>query len=243
MKSVVFAMLAIQLMANFAPWGENGLFPRPYLGEHHEHLPYNFNFNTNALPFKPHHLELPRREHRGRHQSSSSRHSHTKNQIQKADPCADPANKDAPFCQKPVFTRVGQKIPIFWKNRNIAVSPINNIVGGSIHLRTYNEASDDQKWIFTPVSEYTYNNQYFITNAATKLALTANGYSSPLILQDKINALNQIFYVRPQTDGSFFISAYGSDLYMDAQETDSGSLPVLIIRNYEGDITQKWLLN
>ena len=246
MKSVVFAMIAIQLMANFAPWGENGLFPRPYFGEHHQHLPYTFNINE--LPFQPQHLELPRRENRGHRESSSSsnssnKNSHQKNQLQKADPCADPANKDAPFCQKTVFTRAGEKIPIFWKNREIAVSPISNTVGGSIQLRTYNAASDEQKWIFTPVSEYTYNNQYFITNAATKLALTANGYSSPLILQDKINALNQIFYVKPQTDGSFFISAYGSDLYMDAQEVDSGSLPVLIIRNYEGDITQKWLLN
>ena len=52
-----------------------------------------------------------------------------------------------------------------------------------------------------------------------------------------------MFYVRPQIDGSFFISAYGSDFYFDAQETDSGSLPVLIIRNYEGDVTQRWLLN
>lgn len=243
MKLVIIAMLAFQSMAQYATWNGEDNALRHYLRERRDnHL---YSFDVNAQPFKPHHQERSRqsRYSHKREKSCSSKKSHKHAGHAKSDPCADPAYKDAPFCQKHVFTRAGEAIPIYWKNKEITVSPINNIVGGSIQLRTFDPLNANQKWIFAPVSEYMDNNQYYIINSTTNLALTANAYPSPLILQNKINAPNQIFYVRPQTDGSFFISAYGSDLYMDVQEVDSGSLPVLIIRNYEGDITQKWLLN
>lgn len=246
MNFLVKAIVAFTLMANFTSCDTEDDFPRHYIRDRRDHSPYSFD--ANAQPFHSHHEEYSRKSRQSRQSSrknnfSSSNKEPKHSNYGKSDPCADPAYKDAPFCQKPIFLRAGQAIPIFWKNRDIAVSPISNTVGGSIQLRTYDANNQDQKWIFTPVSEFSYNNKYFITNASSKLALTANAYPSPLILQNLINAVNQIFYVRPQTDGSFFVSAYGSDLYMDAQEVNSGSLPVLIIRNYEGDITQKWLLN
>jgi len=156
--------------------------------------------------------------------------------------CADPANRDAIFCQARPFTKTGEKIPIFWKSRNIALSPILNKVGGSLQLRTYDANDPNQKWVLTVAREA--SQLFIITNAAeSDLALTANGYPSVLTLQKNVGADNQKFYVRPQTDGSFTISAYGSDLYWDAIEIDSGSLPVLTIRNFEGDTTQKWTLD
>jgi len=156
--------------------------------------------------------------------------------------CADPAYRDAPFCQPPrQFNKAGEKIPIFWKSRNIALSPIINKVGGSVQLRTYDAINKDQKWTLTLAREV--GQLYFITNSESGLALTANAYPSTLTLQENIKADNQKFYVRPQADGSFLISTFGSDLYWDAIEVDSGSLPVLAVRSFEGDVTQKWILN
>ena len=218
MKTFVIAMLVLQALAHHNWW------PR---WRYQTQQPYVFN--GNALPFNPQFWTKP--EVQGLPPTP----------IDPNDKCQDPAFKDAPFCQKPAFTRAAEEIPIFWKTRNIALIPISNTVGGAIQLRTYDAANKGQKWIFTAVNDY--NNLYYITNADTKLALTANGYPSHLTLQNNIKAENQRFYVRPQIDGSFFISAYSSDLYWDAQEVDSGSLPVLIIRNYEGDNTQRWLLN
>ena len=133
MKSVVFAMLAIQLMANLGPWGGEGYFPSAprFDGFEHNHgVAFNTNaqpFNANAQPFN-NQAWAPRPHHHKR------RHSHKNNQqaAPKPDNCLDPAFRDAPYCQKPIFTRAGEKIPIYWKNRNIAVSPITNKVGGSI---------------------------------------------------------------------------------------------------------------
>ena len=249
MKIILFALLATQLLAGFLPSGGQNWFPKPFPGHRRENHHQGVYFNTQALPFQARYSQKSRESHHSRNSGHSNSNSNSSKRHSKHSDrsrshlCANPAYKDAPFCQKPVFTKTGQKIPIFWKNHHIAVSPINNIVGGSVQLRTYNCEDDNQKWIFTRVDEQIDNDKYYITNAATNLALTANAYSSPLSLQDKINALNQTFYVRPQTDGSFFISAFGSDLYWDALEVNSGSLPVLIIRNYEGDITQRWLLN
>jgi hypothetical protein len=219
MKSLTFAVLILGTLAHFPQLNY-------HFGNHHS-APYSFN--ANALPFNPQFWAAP--------------------QVQglpaaPADPndkCQDPAFKDAPFCQKPVFERATKEIPIFWKTRQIAINPINNTVGGSLQLRTYDSASKAQNWIFTPVTEY--GDLYYITNADSKLALTANAYPSPLILQSNIKAENQRFYVRANTDGSFFISTYATNLYLDVQEVDSGSLPVLLARNYRGDTSQKWLLN
>ena len=218
MKVFVIAMLVLQSLAQFGRWSQRraGAY-EPYV------------FNQNALPFNPQFWTKP--EIQGLPPTP----------VDSNDKCQDPAYKDAPFCQKPVFTRAGEEIPIFWKSRNIAVSPISNTVGGAVQLRTYDNTKKEQKWVFTAVNDY--NNLYYITNADTKLALTANAFPSHLTLQNNIKAENQRFYVRPQTDGSFFLSAYATDLYWDAQEVDSGSLPVLVIRNYEGDNTQRWLLN
>lgn len=249
MKIILFALLATQLLAGFLPNGGENWFPKPFAGHRREHHGRGVYFNTHALPFQAIYGHKFRKSHHSNSSScSNSNNKSSKGHSKHSDHsrshlCANPKYKDAPFCQKPVFTKAGQKIPIFWKNASIAVSPINNIVGGSVQLRTYNGEDDNQKWIFTRVDEQINNDKYYITNAATNLALTSNAYSSPLSLQNKSNALNQVFYVRPQTDGSFFISAFGSDLYWDALEVNSGSLPVLIIRNYEGDITQRWLLN
>ena len=218
MKFLAFAILILGALAH------RGLFN----GLHRQNnLPYYFN--SNALPFNPQFWTKP--EIQGLPPAPADPN----------DKCQDPAYKDAPFCQKPIFTRAGQEIPIFWKSRNIAVSPLSNTVGGAVQLRTFDNTKKEQKWVFTAVNDY--NNIYYITNADSKLALTANAYPSHLTLQNNIKAENQRFYVRPQTDGSFFISAYATDLYWDAQEVDSGSLPVLVIRNYEGDNTQRWLLN
>jgi hypothetical protein len=219
MKTAVIAMLVLQALAHGKSWG--------FHSAHAHYHPYVFN--QNALPFNP------------QFWAKEPVQGLPPAPVDPNDKCQDPHFKDAPFCQKTVFTRAGEAIPIFWKSRNIALGPINNAVGGAVQLRTYDSADKNQKWILTAVREH--GNLYYITNAESKLALTANAYPSHLILQNNIKAENQRFYVSPQTDGSFFLSTYGTNLYWDAQEVDSGSLPILVIRNYEGDATQKWLLN
>ena len=186
-------------------------------------------FNQDALPFNPQFWTKP--EIQGLPPTP----------VDPNDKCQNPHFKDAPFCQKVVFTRAGQQIPIFWKSRNIALNPLGSTVGSAVQLRTYDSAAKDQNWVFTPVNDF--SDLYYITNADSKLALTANAYPSHLTLQNYIKAENQRFYVRGNNDGSFFISTFGSHLYCDAQEVNSGSLPILVVRNYEGDNTQRWLLN
>lgn len=211
-------MLALSLAAQYAPLIEERHFP--YYPDRHENQRHLFAADSEG--------------------SNSQRHHNRK---RKSDPCQNPANKDAPFCQKPAFLRANQKIPIIWKYRKTAVSPINNDIGGSLQLRDYDSSTYDQEWIFVPVNPDFNNSLYYITNAATALALTASAFASPLTLQANISAQNQMFYLRPQIDGSFYIVAYGSGLYLDVQQSNAGSLPVLIIRNWQGSVTQKWLLN
>ena len=226
MKLFVFALVALNTAAIFAPCIGNECFPR--LRE--EGRGHNFEGQWPSFHLK----NWNRRwEFHGRQENQPD---------PKGDPCNDPAYKDAPFCQVPTFTAAGRPIPLLWyKNKDYAVTPIKNFVAGALEVRPYDPTDNNQKWIFTPANEY--NNLYYITNAASNLSLTANAFASPLALGNKLNAQNQIFYVRPQRDGAFFVSAYGSDLYMDAQDDNQVLYPVLIIRNFDGDKTQRWLLN
>ena len=220
MKEILLVMLAAQAASIFAPCIEGTCFPR---------LREKWGSNPNSIWYKG-----PEKSHAWAAKNEP--------QVSKGDPCDDPAYKDAPFCQAPVFNSANTPIPIIWrKNKDYAVNPISNTQGGALELKPYNSECNDQKWIFTPVNEY--NNLYYITNYATNLALTANGFASTLALQPKLNAQNQIFYVRPQVDGTFYISAYGSDLYMDGRDDNPVLYPILIIRRYIGCESQKWCLN
>ncbi len=152
------------------------------------------------------------------------------------------AHQDPRQFQTTAFVNVDVKVTINWAgNSNLIVSPFNTNTASAAELKTLVDASaDDQKWIFTEVKQSV--GLYNIYNAKSKLYLTYNGYASPVALSGWGNNLNQRFRVIPNQDGTFFVATVDSELYLDALIVNSAN-PVVIVRNFEGDITQKWIIN
>ena len=152
-------------------------------------------------------------------------------------------DKTSPYAfQTAAFTKINENVTIAWANKaTVVISPFNRNSGSAAELRTIADpASDDQKWKFVPVPEAT--NQFYITNVKSKLVLTFNSFPSPIALAQKGLYPNQKFYVNALDDGTFYISTVDSNLYLDALDVNTIN-PVVIVRNYEGDVTQKWLIN
>ncbi len=151
------------------------------------------------------------------------------------------ATSDPYAFQTVAFDKINVKTNIFWaSNQALAISPFNRKTGSAAELRPITDTlAEDQKWTFTPFPES--NDQFYITNNSSKLVLTYNSYPSPIALAEKGLYPNQRFYVKALTDGTFYISTVNSNLYLDALDVNTIN-PVLIVRNFEGDITQKWLI-
>lgn len=154
--------------------------------------------------------------------------------------CTNKAYKSSPQCRRAVFANAGKPISIRWKVNNEALTAMSGSVGYNIYLRPYDSTNRAQQWTFLPVQGY--SDRYIIQNALG-LAMTVNAFPSQVALQPLGTASNQIFRVVGNDDGSFFIHAIESELYFDVRIAPTKSKPVLMIRNYEGDLSQRWLLN
>ncbi len=204
MKLFIFALLALQAMAQFPRFRRGFPLRRP--GTQEPVAPNPENFHPDELP--------------GFYT----------------------APQDPRQFQTAAFVNVDVKVTINWAgNSNLIVSPFNTNTASAAELKTLVDASaDDQKWIFTEVKQAV--GLYNIYNAKSKLYLTYNGYPSPVALSELGNNLNQRFRVIPNQDGTFFVATGDSELYLDALIVNAVN-PVVIVRNFEGDITQKWIIN